>query len=121
MQHSQKNSANQHLNQNVQYAISQLPALRALLSNLKESLQTVPNVRYAPEDKDSITARRRQYVESQSRRAMQRKGVDPEHAATVAAASGRKIGRDEVEGIEAVVQALGGGAPVSRSEDDMEE
>lgn len=120
LQHTPKNSTNQPLNQNVQYAISQLPALRELLSNLKDSLQTIPNARHTLDD-ESVLAKRRHYVESQSRRALERKGIDPENPATVAAASGRKIGRDEVEGIEAVVQALGGAAPLIRTEDDMEE
>lgn len=120
-QQTSKSSASQPLNQNVQYAMTQLPALRELLSNLKDSLQTIPNARHASQDENSVAAKRRQYVESQSRRALERKGVDASGNGDFAAGSGRRIGRDEVEGIEAVVQALGGAPAVLRSGDDMEE
>lgn len=102
-------SANaQPLNQNTQYALSQLPALRQLLQQLKDSLQTLPNARHAKDDENSTDARRRRYIESQSRRALGRRGIEPENGDALAASSGRKVARDEVEGMEAVVQALGG-------------
>ena len=116
-----KNSASSPLNQNVQYALTQVPALRQLLTKLKESLQTLPNARHSAEDDSSVEAKRRQYVEIQSRRALERKGIDLEDASVAAASTGRRIGRDEVAGIEAVVHALGGAEGVRRSNDDMEE
>lgn len=119
LQTTQKNSTNQPSNQNVQYAISQLPALRQLLSDLKGSLQTIPNSRHV--DENSISSKRAQYVESQSRRALRRKGIDSENALSTDAASRRKIGRDEVEGIEAVVQALGGATSGNGRDDGMED
>lgn len=109
-------ATNQPLNQNTQYALSQLPALRQLLQQLKDSLQTLPNARHAKEDPESTDAKRRRYVESQSRRALGRKGIEAENGEALAASSGRRIGRDEVEGMEAVVQALRGAR-----EDRMEE
>lgn len=120
LQNTQKGSSTQPSTQNVQYAISQLPALRQLLSELKTSLQTIPNARHALDDPNSVASKREHYVESQSRRILQRKGVDPEDPASADAASRRKIGRDEVDGIEAAVQALGGAAP-RNGRDDMEE
>ncbi|KAK1058831.1 hypothetical protein LTR74_013058 [Friedmanniomyces endolithicus] len=104
----------QPLTQNVLYALAQLPALRDLVGQLKGSLQTLPNARYAPtHDADSAEAKRRQYLDTQSLRAVQRKGIassddSARQTAAGAASMGRKIGRDEVEGLEAVVQALGG-------------
>lgn len=97
------------MEQNVQYALTQLPALREMLGQLKESLHTLPNARHSAENEESREAKRRQYLDSQSQRAMQRRGIDVDGASQTAAAStGRKIGREEVEGLEAVVQALGG-------------
>lgn len=106
--HTSTSSNTQPLNQNTQYALSQLPALRQLLQQLKDSLQTVPNARTAREDPNGADAKRRRYIESQSRRALGRRGVEAENGEALAASSGRRIGRDEVEGMEAVVQALGG-------------
>ena len=119
--HTSKNPSGQPLNQNVQYALSQLPALRQHLAQLKQSLQTLPNARHTEEDEDSVEAKRRHYIDSQSRRALERKGIEPENPASVAAGAGRRIGREEVEGIEAVVQALGGADAMARPTDEMEE
>ncbi len=119
--HTAKTSSGQPLNQNVQYALSQLPALRQHLDQLKQSLQPPLNARRGREDEDSIENKRRNYIDYHSRRALDRKGIEPENAASVAAGLGRRVGREEVEGMEAVVQALGGAAAMARSDDVMEE
>lgn len=116
--HTSKNPTSRPLNQNVQYAMSQLPALRQLLGQLKDSLQTLPNARHVQEDEDSAAAKRRNYISAQSRRALERKGIEPEDSKTISAAGGRKIGREEVEGMEAAVQALGGAEPRQSSRED---
>ena len=119
--HISKKSGGQPFNQNVQYALSQLPALRQHLAQLKESLQTLPNARHVEQDVDSIEAKRRRYIEFQSRRTLERKGIEPENPASIAAGVGRRIGRDEVEGMEAVVQALGGADAMTSPNERMEE
>jgi kinetochore protein Mis12/MTW1 len=120
-QRTPKNSNGQLLNQNVQYALTQLPALRQHIAQLKQSLQTSLNTRRARDDEDSIESKRNNYINYHSRRALDRKGIEPENAASVAAGIGRRVGREEVEGIEAVVQALGGADHTGRSTDAMEE
>jgi kinetochore protein Mis12/MTW1 len=120
-QRTPKNSNGQLLNQNVQYALTQLPALRQHIAQLKQSLQTPLNTRRARDDEDSIESKRNNYINYHSRRALDRKGIEPENAASVAAGIGRRVGREEVEGIEAVVQALEGADPTGRSTDAMEE
>ena len=119
--HTHNASNGQLLNQNVQYALSQLPALRQHLAQLKDSLQTLPNARRRQEDEDSKEAKRRNYIDSRSQRALERKGIEPENPVGIAAGTGRKIGREEVEGMETVVQALGGAEAMRRSNDEMEE
>ena len=101
----------QHLSQDTQYALSQLPALQRLLSQLKEAMKTLPKARRMRyEDEDSVEARRRRYLHTQSLRALEKRGVDVDSSAGAAAAAvGRKMGRDEIEGIETVVQALHAG------------
>lgn len=98
-----------NLTQDTQEALGQIPALQELLAKLKDAMQTIPNTRNARyEDEDSSEARRRRYLEKQSRRALERKGIDPESSAAASLAGGRRMGRDELEGIEGVAQALGG-------------
>lgn len=118
--HNNKSASSHTVAPNVQYAISQLPAVRELLAQLKSSLQTLPHARRRPEDDESTDVRRRQYLDLQSRRAMERKGIDVDAAAArTAAGVGRRIGKDEVQGVEAVVQALGG-AQARRRDGDLD-
>ncbi|EGP90432.1 unnamed protein product [Zymoseptoria tritici ST99CH_3D7] len=99
----------QQLTQDTQYAVNQIPALRRLLDQLKDAMRTIPNTRQMRlDDEDSIEGRRRRYLHNQSRRALERKGIDVEASAGASIATGRKVGRDELEGIEAVAQALAG-------------
>ncbi|KAM3422562.1 hypothetical protein BST61_g57 [Cercospora zeina] len=99
----------QHLEQDTQAALSQIPALQKLLADLKEAMQTMQTARKVKhDDEDSAEGRRRRYLESQSRRALERKGIDLESSGTESLAAGRRMGRDELVGIESVVQALGG-------------
>lgn len=116
-----KNSNGQLLNKNVQYALTQIPAVKEHIAQLKQSLQTPLKTRRARDDEDSIASKRTNYVYHHSRRALDRKGIEPEPAASVQAGLGRRVGREEVEGIEAVVQALGGADATMRSNDEMEE
>jgi kinetochore protein Mis12/MTW1 len=108
--HSSAQTANaKQLTQDAQYAVNQIPALRRLLAQLKDAMQTIPSTRQMrTDDEDSIEGRRRRYLHNQSRRALERKGIDAEASAGASMAGGRKMGRDEVEGIEAVAQALAG-------------
>ena len=115
-----KSSRDGLMEQNVQYTLSQLPALKDLLTQLKSGLQSIPNARDVHEDETSREAKRRRYLDTQARRAMERKGISSD-AGHGAARSGRKIGKDEVEGMEAVVRTLGGPGPGQGHGDEMEE
>ncbi|KAI6800969.1 hypothetical protein KC363_g5503 [Hortaea werneckii] len=107
-QHTSTSSSSQPLTQNVQYALSHLPALRQHLAQLKESLHVLPNARHTREDDESKEAKRRRYLDTQAQAAMDRKGVVADEATRAAATAGRRVGREEVEGLEAVAQALSG-------------
>lgn len=99
----------QQITQDTQYAISQIPALQRLLAQLKDAMQTIPNTRNVRlDDDESIEGRRRRYLTHQSRRALERKGIDVDSSAGASLATGRRMGKDELEGIEKVAQALGG-------------
>jgi kinetochore protein Mis12/MTW1 len=99
----------QPLSQNLQYAIAQLPALRELLAQLKASLQSLPAARQTRLDENSLEAKRRGYINTQSRRALDKRGVDASGLGGEAVAgAGRRVAAEEVQGLESVVQALGG-------------
>ena len=120
-QETVKNSNGQALGQNVQYALTQVPAIREHIAELKQSLQSPLHMRRGGANEDSVDYKRTNYIYHQSRRALDRKGIEPEQATSVAAGLGRRVGREEIEGIEAVVQALGGADATMRSNDEMEE
>ncbi|CAK3974141.1 related to MTW1 Determining metaphase spindle length [Lecanosticta acicola] len=116
---AKEGNAEGNLTQDTQDALERIPALRQLLSQMQEAMQAIPNARHGRyEDEDSAEARRRRYLEHQSRRALERKGIDPDSSAGASLAAGRKMGRDELEGIESVVQALGGASRTKEQEDD---
>jgi kinetochore protein Mis12/MTW1 len=99
----------QPLSQNLQYAIAQLPALRELLAQLKASLQSLPAARQTRLDENSLEAKRRGYINTQSRRALNKRGVVASGLGGEAVAgAGRRVAAEEVQGLESVVQALGG-------------
>lgn len=105
-----KTAQSQQLTQDTQYAINQIPALQRLLAQLKDAMRTIPtttrNVKL--DEEETMEGRRRRYLNHQSRRALERKGIDVESEAGASLAAGRRMGRDELEGIEMVAQALGG-------------
>lgn len=110
---SRSTSTGQPLSQNVQYALSQLPALRQHLAQLKEALHILPSARARigdadEDDEPSEATKRQKYIESQSRRALERRGVDSAIGGAEDVKLGRRVGREEVEGIEAVVAGLEG-------------
>jgi kinetochore protein Mis12/MTW1 len=97
----------QPLSQNLQYAIAQLPALRVLLAQLKTSLSSLPAARQVRLDENSMEAKRRGYINAQSRRAIEKRGVDVGGQGSEVG-RGRRVAAEEVQGLESVVQAMGG-------------
>ncbi|KAK5129952.1 hypothetical protein LTR08_002669 [Meristemomyces frigidus] len=98
------------LTQDTTYTLTHLPFLRALLAKLHAAQHTPapaqPNSGKHHPDEDSREAKRTRYLDAQAQRAVARRGVDT--SAHAMASAGRKVGREEVEGVEDVVQALGG-------------
>lgn len=106
---SANTAQSQQLTQDTQYAISQIPALQRLLAQLKDAMQTIPSTKNLRlDEEETMEGRRRRYLNHQSRRALERKGLDAEGSAGGSIAAGRRMGKDELEGIEKVAQALGG-------------
>jgi kinetochore protein Mis12/MTW1 len=117
---AEKDAQDQQSQEKIQHVVSQLPAIKQHIAQLKNSLQSLPNARNRREDEDSAEAKRRDYLFAKSRRALERRGVELEGTTSLGGSSGRKVATEEVEGMEAVVQALGGAEGIRRDRDDSE-
>lgn len=111
------------LTTNVNFALSQLPALRSLLANLGSKLHTLPSAARKV-DWDSAREERKLYIETQTRRHLERTGglaldeqgrVKSEEWTGV----GRRIQAEEVAAMEGVVHMLGRDA--NDTDDKMED
>lgn len=89
------------------FTIAQLPALRAQLAALKPYLATasLPAARGTSEAAEAARERK-EYVESQTRRVLERRGVDVRNGGAV---EGRRVGAEEVRALEGLVGVLGKG------------
>ena len=95
------------------FTTSQLPHLRSLLATLRPHLASTalpPNTtRHSGSDSPADASReRRLYLESQSKRILERRGVDTKEGVEGAVEGGR-VRAEEVRGLEGIVEALGRG------------
>ncbi|KAH0336365.1 hypothetical protein KCU81_g8605, partial [Aureobasidium melanogenum] len=92
------------LAQNTNFVYSQIPALREIVSTLRSHLATLPAKDMAA-TVDQSTETRHVYIESQTRRALDRAGVDA--APTPDTESlGRRMGREETRALENIFAAM---------------
>ncbi|KAH0292051.1 hypothetical protein M436DRAFT_76971 [Aureobasidium namibiae CBS 147.97] len=105
------------LAQNTSFVYSQLPALRDIVATLRAHLATLPKKDMAATI-DGVQEARHGYIESQSRRALERVGVDATPAPDTEAL-GRRMGVEETRALEGIVGAMG--AQQKYDEDKMEE
>ncbi|KAF2997921.1 hypothetical protein E8E13_005073 [Curvularia kusanoi] len=92
------------------FTTSQLPHLRELLAALRPHLAATalpPNTRNSPESADA-SRERKLYLESQSKRILERRGVDTTEGVEGKVEGGR-VRAEEVRGLEGIVEALGRG------------
>jgi len=98
------NTTSQSLSQNTKFTLSQLPALKALLQELRPHVASMPKIGAGTEAAQARDA----YIETQSRRAMARKGIDSTSSAGAGAEDmGRSLGSDEVKSLESIVGETG--------------
>jgi kinetochore protein Mis12/MTW1 len=100
-----KNASSAPLETNTSFTISQLPALRALLDDLRPKLAGLDGT-VAGAREDDAARERRLYIESQTRKALERRGKDFEGEAE---ATGRRVGPDELAALESITEGLGTG------------
>ncbi|KAK7517416.1 Mis12 domain-containing protein [Phyllosticta citriasiana] len=98
---------NEPLKTNTAFTLSQLPALRSLLEALRPKVAGL-----GPSATGSdLSQERRDYIENQTRRLLERRGVDVKNGEGSVEGMGRRVAPDEVRGMEAVAGLLekGGG------------
>lgn len=92
------------------FTTSQLPYLRQLLSSLQPHLATtaLPTSTSSTKNSEERTRERKVYVESQSKRILERRGVDTKDGVE-GVWDTRRVGAEEVRGLEGLVQSMGRG------------
>ncbi|KAH8728180.1 Mis12 protein-domain-containing protein [Phaeosphaeriaceae sp. PMI808] len=89
------------------FTTSQLPYLQQLLASLKPHLATtaLPMSDSASTNAADLSKERKVYVESQSKRVLERRGVDTKNGVE-GVWDGRRAGAEEVRGLEGLVQGM---------------
>jgi len=91
------------------FTTSQLPYLRQLLSSLQPHLATAALPTSAStQSSEEVSRERKVYLESQSKRILERRGVDTKDGVE-GVWEGSKVGAEEVRGLEALVGGMGRG------------
>ncbi|GAM90727.1 hypothetical protein ANO11243_087720 [Dothideomycetidae sp. 11243] len=105
----------QPLTQNTKFTLSQLTALRKLLDELRPHLSALPKPGTGSEGQRTRDA----YIETQTRKAISRNGIQPgkNDGDAAALAAGRDVSADEVKALEMVAAALGGNSQPDRMEE----
>ncbi|KAI4673599.1 uncharacterized protein J4E88_008655 [Alternaria novae-zelandiae] len=104
------------------FTTTQLPYLRQLLASLKPHLANTalpsnassPHTHVQPKDKEELTRERKIYVESQSKRVLERRGVDTKDGVEGVWEGGSRVGSEEVRGLEGLVEAMDRGGRDNR-------
>ena len=90
-----------------QFATSQLPALRQLVGDLRPKIDKLKDSRPGDIDSGSRREERRQYIEGGVRRVVEKGSFGNREGALDTVGMGRR-GREDVEGLEAVIRVIGG-------------
>ncbi|KAH7066919.1 Mis12 domain-containing protein [Paraphoma chrysanthemicola] len=92
------------------FTTTQLPHLRHLLASLKPHLGTtaLPSSSKASKNAEEVARERKVYLESQSKRVLERRGVDTRDGVE-GVCEGRRPGGEEVRGLEGLVGGLARG------------
>ncbi|KAF2265133.1 hypothetical protein CC78DRAFT_532578 [Lojkania enalia] len=93
------------------FTASQLPYLRELLATLKPHLSSTALPLRSEGGKEDLANERRVYIESQSKRILERRGVDTVDGVE-GVIEGPRVRTEEVRGLEDLVQGLGRGREV---------
>ena len=106
------------LSTNTEFALTQLPALQALLSELRPKIAALSQDIGAGVRESETQRERRSYVESQTKKVLERRGISIGEGDGVEQL-GRRIGSEELMALEGIVDGLvRGGGGVSEGVDE---
>ncbi|KAG9191589.1 hypothetical protein G6011_10323 [Alternaria panax] len=109
------------------FTTSQIPHLRQLLASLKPHLADIAlptnttssphttNSQSQAKEQEELSRERKVYVESQSKRILERRGVDTRDGVEGVWDGASRVGADEVRGLEGLVEGLSRGAQAEES------
>lgn len=103
----------QPLTQNTKFTLSQLTGLRKLLDELRPHLASIPRPGLGSEAQRTRDA----YIDSQTRKAMARNGVEPGPGQGDGQSAGRTMSAQEVKALETMAGSLGRGGQGDRMEE----
>lgn len=92
------------LETNVSFALSQLPALRELVAELRPQLANLSTLAEKPVADGDIARARREYVESQSRKAVERQGLGVDNGTLDSL--GRVVTAEELAALEEMADEM---------------
>ncbi|MBE7179814.1 MAG: hypothetical protein INR71_01170 [Terriglobus roseus] len=118
---AQQKPTSSPLTTNTSFTLAQLPSLKALLDELRPKIEALQDMD-AAQGQGRFARERSEYVETQTMRILERRGVDLSEASASKAAggSGRRIGKEEVEALERIVSVMGGQPTPRRGRDQAE-
>lgn len=109
---SSSKTINTPLETNTSFTLAQLPALKALLNDLRPKLAELGGDAAVKESE--LAKERRTYIENQTRKVLEKRGVE---IGDEAVEVGRKVPPEELAALEGIVDGMGG----STERDKMEE
>jgi len=92
------------LEETVSFALQSLPALRELVSELRPQLEQLSSLTEKPVADNEVARARREYVESQSRRAVERQGLGVDNGALDS--FGKLVSVEELASLEAMADEM---------------
>lgn len=87
------------------FTVSQLPYLRQLLGQLKPHLASTALPGHGTSEKEEWARERRKYVESQTKRILERRGVDTKDGVE-GVVEGSRVRVEEIRGLEGIVAGM---------------
>ncbi|KAI9660498.1 MAG: hypothetical protein M1821_009848 [Bathelium mastoideum] len=96
-------ASHQPLTTNTNFALSQLPALRFLITQLQPKLAAIQASYDYENGSNTLADERKAYVEGRTRRILESRGVDLQAGDR----PGRRVGEEELRGLEEIVGEIG--------------
>jgi len=102
---TKNNSGHTPFTTHTTFTTSEIPHLRQLLAALKPHLATKALPTRSEGEKEDLARERKIYIESQSKRVLERRGINTDDGVD-GAVEGQRVRSEEVRGLEGIIQSL---------------